>query len=179
MWIPFKKRENNNIGGIEMSKYNEGIQLIEERCGNGKDNIISLATIAIEPNADGKPRPYVRDVDAYYEDGVFYTVTWAKSTKMQQIEQNPEVAFTACFEWLSGNGIGENLGWILDPKNAELRTKIRRAFAKWYDDANNENDEGCCILAIRITRCAVIKDHGAVRYDMDFVNKVETNALSI
>jgi len=151
-----------------MSKYEEGIQLIEERCGNGKDNIISLATIAIEPNADGKPRPYVRDVDAYYEDGVFYTVTWAKSTKMQQIEQNPEVAFTACFEWFSGNGIGENLGWILDPKNAELRTKIRMAFAKWYDEANNEEDESCCILAIRITRCAVIKDHGAVRYDMDF-----------
>lgn len=28
-------------------------------------------------------------------------------------------------------------------------------------------------LAIRITRATVIKDHGAVRYNMDFVNKVE------
>lgn len=158
-----------------MSKYEEGLKLIEERCGNGKDNIISLATIAIEPNADGKSQPYVREVDAYYEDGVFYVVTWAKSTKMQQIAQNPEVAFTARLEWFSGNGIGENLGWVLDSKNAELRTKLRMVFAKWYDDANNENDENCCILAIRITRCSVIKDHGAVRYNMDFVNKVETN----
>ena len=158
-----------------MSKYEEGLKLIEERCGNCKDNLLSLATIAIEPNADGKSRPYVRDVDAYYEDGVFYIVTWAKSAKMQQITQNPEVAFTACFEWFSGNGIGENLGWVLDSKNAELRTKLRNAFAKWYDDANNEKDENCCILAIRITRCTVSKDHGAVRYDMDFVNKVETN----
>ena len=158
-----------------MSKYEEGLKLIEERCGNGKDNIISLATIALEPNADGKPRPIVRDVDAYYEDGVFYTVTWAKSTKMLQVAQNPEVAFTACCEWFSGNGIGENLGWVLDPKNAEIRAKLRTAFAKWYDVANNKNDKSCCILAVRITRCTVLKDHGAVRYYMDFVNKVATN----
>lgn len=157
-----------------MSKYEEGLKLIEERCGNNKDNIISLATIAMEPNADGKPRPYVRDVDAYYEDGVFYSVTWAKSKKMLQIVQNPEVAFTVAFEWFSGNGIGENLGWVLDPKNAEIRNKLRIAFSKWYDEANNENDENCCILAIRITRCTVIKDHGAMRYNLDLVNKVET-----
>jgi hypothetical protein len=161
-----------------MSKYEEGLKLIEEKCGNGKDNIIALATIAMEPNADGKSRPYVRDVDAYYEDGVFYIVTWAKSTKMQQIAQTPEVAFTASFEWFSGNGIGENLGWVLDPTNAELRTKLRTAFAKWYDDANNEKDENCCILAIHITRCTVSKDSGAVRYNMDFVNKVETNDVA-
>lgn len=114
-------------------------------------------------------------MDAYYEDGVFYIVTWAKSNKMRQIAQNPEVAFTVCGEWFSGNGIGENLGWVLDPKNDELRTKLRKVFEAWYDYANNENDENCCILAIRITRCTVIKDHGAVRYNMDFVNKVETS----
>ncbi len=90
-----------------MSRYEEGLRIIEERCGNGKDNTISLSTIAMEPNADGKPRPYVRDVDAYYEDGVFYVTTWVKSTKMQQIAQNPEVAFSVCFEWFSGNGTGE------------------------------------------------------------------------
>ncbi len=162
-----------------MSKYEEGLKLIEERCGNGKDNIISLATIVMEPNADGKSRPYVRNVDAYYENGVFYIVTWTKSTKMQQIAQNPEVAFTVCSQWFSGNGIGVNLGWVLDPKNAEIRTKLRIAFAKWYDEANNEKDENCCILAIRITRCTVIKDHGAVRYNMDLVNKVEATEGSI
>jgi len=157
-----------------MNKYEEGLQLIEERCGNGKDNLISLSTIAMEANAAGKPRPYVRDVDAYYEDGVFYVVTWAKSTKMQQVAQNNEVAFSVCAGWFSGNGIGENLGWVLDPKNAELRVKLRTVFAEWYDHANNEEDENCCILAIRITRATVIKDHGAVFYNMDFVNKAET-----
>ncbi len=156
-----------------MSRYEEGLQLIEERCGNGKDNLIALSTIAIEPNAGGAPRPYVRDVDAFYEDGVFYVSTWGLSTKMQQIAKNSEVAFAVCGEWFSGNGIGENIGWVLDPKNAEIRAKLRKAF-EWYDMANNESDENCCILAIRITRATVIKDHGAVRYNMDFVNKVET-----
>jgi len=156
-----------------MSKYEEGLKIIEERFGN-KDNFISLATIATEPSADGNPMPIVRDVDAYYEDGVFYVVTYAKSNKMRQIAQNKEVAFSA-IDWFSGNGIGENLGWVLDPKNAEIRTKLRTVFAEWYDFANNESDENCCILAISITRGTVIKDHGAVRYNMDFVNKIETS----
>jgi hypothetical protein len=108
---------------MQMDKYEEGLALIEERCGNGKDNILSFATIAMEPNAAGNPRPFIRDVDAYYEDGVFYVTTWAQSTKMQQIAQNQEVAFSVCQEWFSGNGIGENLGWVLDPKNSGLRSK--------------------------------------------------------
>ena len=57
-----------------MSKYEEGLKIIEEKFGNGKDNVIALATIAQELSGDGKPRPVVRDVDAYYEDGVFYVV---------------------------------------------------------------------------------------------------------
>ncbi|WDV44949.1 pyridoxamine 5'-phosphate oxidase family protein [Clostridiaceae bacterium M8S5] len=156
------------------SRYEEGLRLIEESCGNGKDNVIALSTIGMEPSGGKVTFPYVREVDAYYEDGVFYVTTWGKSNKMQQIAQNKEVAFTVCLQGISGNGIGENLGWVLDPKNAELRAKLRNAFADWYDDANNEQDENCVILAIRITRCSIFRDHGAVRYNMDFVNKVET-----
>lgn len=157
-----------------MSRYEEGLKIIEESCGNGKDNVIALSTIAMEPSTDGTLCPYVRDVDAYYEEGVFYVTTWAKSNKMQHIAQNKEVAFSVCFEGIYGNGVGENIGWVLDPKNAELRTKLRKAFSNWYDQANNEQDENCVILAIRITRATIFKDHGAVHYNMDFVNKLET-----
>ena len=59
-----------------MNRYEEGMKLIEESCGNKKDNAIALSTIATEPSADGFPRPSVRDVSAYYEDGVFYVTTW-------------------------------------------------------------------------------------------------------
>ena len=152
-------------------KYEEGLRLVEESCGKGKDNIIALATIGTEESAGKTLWPYVRDVDAYYEKGVFYITTWSKSNKMLQIAQNREIAFTVHLEGISGHGIGENLGWILDPQNDELRTKLRNAFSDWYDDANNEQDKNCVILAIHITRCAIFRDHGAVRYNLDFVNK--------
>lgn len=156
-----------------MNRYEEGMKIIEESCGNKKDSSIALSTIATEPSADGIPRPSVRDVSAYYEDGVFYVTTSARSNKMRQIAQNKEVAFSVCFEGIYGNGIGENLGWILDPKNVALRAKLREVFADWYDDANNEQDENCVILAICITSATIFRDHGAVRYNLDFVNKVE------
>ena len=157
-----------------MNKYEEGMAILEEKFGNGKDNIIALATIATDAATDGKPCPVVRDVDAYYEDGVFYVVTWAKSTKMQQIAQNQEVAITPCFGWFNASGKGENLGWVLDPKNADLRAKLRKAFEKWYDMANNENDENCCILAIRLTKGIININHHEKLYFMDFVNKTAT-----
>ena len=155
-----------------MSRYEEGLALVEEKVGNGKDNVIALATIARDLSPEGNPRPFVREVDAYYEDGVFYVTTWAESTKIKQVEKNPEVAFSVHDEWFSGNGIGENLGWVMDAKNAELRTKLRTAFAAWYDFANNESDENCCILAIRITRATINHNHGAEFFHMDFINKV-------
>ena len=148
------------------------MKLVEESCGNKKDNVIALSTIATEPGADGFPRPSVRDVRAYYEDGVFYVTTSAKSNKIKQITQNKEVAFSVNFEGIYGHGIGENLGWVLEPKNAALRTKLREVFADWYDDANNEQDENCVILAIRITSATIFRNHGAVQYNLDFVNKV-------
>ncbi len=156
-----------------MSMYQEGLKLIQEKFGNGKDNVISLATIAREASADGKPRPVVRSVDAYYEDGTFYVVTYEKSNKMRQIAQNSEVSVAGCSEMFTANGVGENLGWVLDPKNAEIRTKLRTAFAQWYDMANNENDENCCILAIRLTRGTLNINHWEKLYHMDFVNKTD------
>lgn len=156
-----------------MNRYDEGLRLIEESCGNGKDNIIALATIAVDTSAEGNPYPYVREVDAYYEDGVFYVITWGKSNKMLQVAKNREVAFVVCQEGISGYGVGENLGWVLDPKNAKIRVKLRKAFSKWYDHANNEQNENCVILAINIRRGTIFRDEGTVRYNLDFVNKRE------
>jgi hypothetical protein len=128
-----------------MNKFEEGLRLLEEKFGNGKDN-----AIALEPNADGTPRPVVHGVDAYYEDAAFYVKTNGKSNKMRQIAKNAEVSIASCSEMFTASGTGENIGWVLDPKNADLRNKLRKAFAPWYDKANNEKDENCCILAIRL-----------------------------
>ena len=155
------------------SMYEEGIKLIDEMFGNGKDNLICLATIAREPSADGKPRPVVRCVDAYYEDCTFYVVTYGKSNKMLQIERNAEVSIAFSSEMFTAIGTGENLGWVLDPKNAAIRAKLRTAFAGWYDMANNENDENCCILAVHLTRGTLNINHWEKLYHLDFVNKAD------
>ena len=114
---------------IMASIYEEGLQLIDEKFGNGKDNIISLATIARESSADGNPRPVVRCVDAYYEDCTFYVVTYGKSNKMLQIEQNAEVSVALSSEMFTAIGVGKNLGWVLEPQNTEIRKNLRSAFA--------------------------------------------------
>jgi len=163
-----------------MNRYDEGMTILEESFGNGKDNVISLATIALDLNPDGKPRPAVRSVDAYYEDGVFYAITYGTSNKMQQLAANNEVSISATFEseagqvWFTADAIGENLGWVLKEENAELREKLRKAFAFWYDFANNENDPNCCYLAIRLKNGLINKNHFQMLCNMDFVNKTVT-----
>ena len=158
------------LGGNKMSKYNEAMKLLEEQVGN-KDGLISLSTIALEPGADGKSRPASRIVDAYYEDGAFYTVTYATSGKMQQIAQNPEVAVCIIVENFTADGIGENLGWVCDEKNAEMMTKLRTIFAEWYNEANNDEDPNTCLLRIRLTKGLWNDAHKGIRNEIDFVNK--------
>lgn len=74
-----------------MNKYDEAMKLLDEKFGH-KDGLISLSTIARFPNAEGNNLPAARIVNAFYENGAFYTVTYATSNKMRQIAQNPEVA---------------------------------------------------------------------------------------
>ena len=143
-----------------MSNYENAMEIMKERFG--KDNLIAVAT------TDGK-RLYNRMVDAYFEDDAFYITTYALSNKIKQIEANPDVAVCAV-DWFSGHGVGINLGWVMKPENAEIRQQLRDAF-EWYDHANNENDENCCILKIQMTDGMLIKDHHAIRFQIDFTNK--------
>ena len=155
-----------------MSNYTKGMTILDEKFGNSKDNVLGLATIATEPNENGKPRPIVRDVDALYEDGAFYVVTSTNSTKMQQITQNNEVAIAVNFAWFTASGTGENLGWVKKPENAELRTKLRKAFEAWYEMANgDEEDESVCILKISLTNGIININHHETLIYMDFINK--------
>lgn len=147
-----------------MRKFETAIKIMAERFG--KDSLIAIAT------TDGK-KMNNRMVDAFYTDGAFYVSTYALSNKVKQIESNPEVAIAAV-DWFIGHGIGRNLGCVLEPKNAEIRLKLREAFSAWYDFANNEQDKNCCILEIRLTDGMLILDHHAVRYQIDFTNESAT-----
>ena len=130
--------------------------IMDERFGH--DNLIALATV------DGDS-PAVRTVNAYYEDGCFYTVTYALSGKMQQIGRNPKIAI--CGDWFTAHGIGESMGHILLPENANIAGKLRAAFAEWYGNGHtNEADPNTIILRIRLTE-GVLFHHGT-RYAITF-----------
>ncbi|MCL2544594.1 MAG: pyridoxamine 5'-phosphate oxidase family protein [Clostridia bacterium] len=142
-----------------MSKYGDAIKVMNERFG--RDMLISVATV------DGG-RPFVRTVDAYYEEGAFYTVTYALSNKMKQIKASPEVA--VCGEWFTGHGVGENCGYVRDERNAAIMAKLRVAFAAWYGNGHvNESDPNTCVLRVRLTNGVLLNE--GTRYEVDFVNR--------
>lgn len=136
----------------------ESQKIMNERFG--KDNIIALATV----DADV---PYVRYVNAFYEEGAFYVITYALSNKMNQIAKNPTVAIAG--DWFTAHGKGINLGYFGKPENKDIAEKLKKAFHTWIDNGhNNFDDENTCILCIQLTD-GVLFSHGT-RYDIDFTN---------
>ena len=111
-------------------------------------------------------------VCAYYEDGVFYVSTDATKSKMLEIEKNNEVAI-AGMGWYTFQGRAENLGWVKDEKNAEIRAKFKKIFG-WFDEVGDEDNPNSIVLRITLTE-GVIIDHeeryGDKRYEIDFINK--------
>ena len=155
-----------------MSKYENAIKLMEERCGNGKEVVIAIATISLSANAAGNPRPAARMVCAYYEDGVFYVSTDARKNKTLQIEKNNEVSVCGMEDYAL-HGIAENLGWVKDEKNAEIRAKFKKVF-NWFDEVGDEDNPNSIVLRITLTEGTIIdneRKYGEQMYDIDFINK--------
>jgi len=153
-----------------MNKYEEAMKKLDEDFG-GKDNLISISTISLSQNDDGSCRPDARLVDAHYENGAFYTVTYATSNKMLQIAKNPNVALCFVVDKLTVDGIAENLGWVCDEKNLDLMSRIRPVFAKWYDEANNDEDQSTCLLRVTLTKGLWFDAHTGEGTRVDFMNK--------
>lgn len=156
-----------------MSKYENAMKLMEDFCGNGKDNLIALATIALPLNAEGNPRPAVRMVDAYYEDGVFYVSTSANTNKMLEIGKNNEVSICG-LDLFVARGRAENLGWVKDEKNADIRAKMKKIFT-WFDDHGDEDNPDSIVLRITLTEGTITdndKKYGEWQYKVNFAKKV-------
>lgn len=131
-------------------------EIMQERFGH--DTLLSLATVR-------EGVPFVRIVNAYYEDGAFFIITHALSGKMEQIRENPSVA--VCGEWFTAHGVGENLGHVCAEENAGSAAKLREVFSSWYGNGHvDESDPNTCILRIRLTD-GLLLSHGT-RYEIDF-----------
>ena len=136
---------------INLSKEAEKIMI--ERFG--KDTIIALATTE-------NGIPYVRNVNAYYENGAFYIITYALSNKMKHIGSNPTVAIAG--DWFTAHGKGINLGYFGKKENEAIAKKLKTAFAEWIDNGhNNFDDENTIILCVELTD-GLLLSHGT-RYE--------------
>ncbi len=117
----------------------------------GKDTVISLATVENDV-------PYVRYVNAYYENGAFYIITHALSNKIKQIEHDPAVAIAG--EWFTAHGKGINLGYFGKVENRMISEKLKTAFAEWIGNGHNDfDDENTIILCIELTD-GLLLSHG-------------------
>lgn len=131
-------------------------KIMKERFG--KDNVIALATV-------GEGEPYVRYVNAYYEEGAFYIITYRLSNKIQQIEKNGAISIAG--DWFTAKGRGVSLGYFGKQENAEPARKLREVFAEWIDNGhNNFEDENTIILKVELTE-GVLFSQGK-RYHIDF-----------
>ena len=107
----------------------------------------------------------MRSVDAFYEDGSFYVLTYALSGKIKQIQKNPDVAISG--DWFTASGKGINLGFFGKKENEQIANKMKQIFAAWLDNGhNNLEDENTCILKIELTQ-GVLFSHGT-KYEIDF-----------
>lgn len=117
----------------------------------GKDSVIALATTENE-------MPYVRYVNAYYEDGSFYIITYALSDKMRQIENGSVIAIAG--EWMTAHGKGKNLGYFGKSENSIIAEKLKSVFSEWIDNGHNDfSDENTVILCVELTD-GVLLSHG-------------------
>lgn len=131
----------------------EAEKIMTERFG--KDTVIALATVE-------NGLPYVRYVNAYYENGAFYIITYALSDKMKHMEKNSSVAIAG--EWFTAYGKGISLGYFGKKENQEIAGKLKNVFSEWIDNGhNNFDDENTIILCVELTD-GLLLSHGT-RYE--------------
>ena len=131
----------------------EAEKIMAERFG--KDTVIALATVENQV-------PYVRYVNAYYENGAFYVITYALSSKMKHMESNPVIAIAG--EWFTAHGRGINLGYFGKEENHKIAERLKKVFSEWIDNGhNNFDDENTVILCVELTD-GLLLSHGT-RYE--------------
>lgn len=111
--------------------------------------------------------PTVRMIDTFFEEGSMYIVTYSKSNKVLEIEENSQVSLCNMLYRFSGNAY--NIGHPLYFENREIRDKLIKAFEPWYFAHNNENDQEMCYIKVELISGFFYKD--GVGYKVDFKHK--------
>ena len=91
-----------------MSKYDDAINLMEERCGNDKEIVLALATISHTGHVSGTPVS-VASLDWYSLQGYAENLGWVKGENNAQIRSK----FSKVFDWFAEVGDEDNRNSIV------------------------------------------------------------------
>lgn len=141
-----------------MNQYDKSLDVMTELFS--KDLPFYLAT-AKDDN------PSVRVVDTYYENEVFWIVTYRQSNKVKEIEGNPNVSL--CSNLYSFRGKAYYAGHPLKEENKVIREKLIDVFKNWYFLHNNEKDENMCYVKFIPEKGFFYKD--GTGYKINFIDK--------
>ena len=146
-----------------MDNYKIAIMLMEQLFS--RDYQFAMATAA-------NTIPSLRFVDTYYDDGAFYSVTYANTNKVKEIAINPNIALCGR-KGYSFSGKAYNIGHPLLLENNDIRNKLIKAFEPWYFKHNNEADDICLIKIVPESGFIHIDGIG---YDINFKDKTVNTA---
>ncbi len=128
-----------------------------------EDNFGHVVEMSVGSAANGEVA--VRDLNAYYHDGKFYVLSKETNTLTKHIAICPVVGL--CHGSHNMQGVAQNLGHPLDPKNAHLRARLKKEFSLNYTDYVTESDPNMRILQITVTHAETYTRYH--RYEIDLV----------
>ena len=64
-------------------------------------------------------------MNSYYENSCYYTITYALSNKIRQIENDPIVAVAG--EWFTAHELATDLGYFEKEENIGIAEKLKTA----------------------------------------------------
>jgi len=153
--------EVKEIVGGKMDPYEKALQVMSELFA--KDYQFAMAT------ADDN-KPAVRFVDAFFADGSFYVVKYAKSRKVQELTNNSQVSLCNKLYRFSGNAY--NIGHPLLLENRAIREKSIKVLEPRYFAHTNENDENMGYVKSELNEGFFYKD--GIGYKVNFnIKEVE------
>ncbi|MEW9054146.1 MAG: hypothetical protein AB2392_23575 [Neobacillus sp.] len=97
---------------------------------------------------------------------------------MLQIEKNNEVSVGG-LGWYAFQGRAENLGWVKDEKNAEIRGEFKKFF-DWFDEVGDEDNPNSIVLRISLTEGTITdNEKNTVNVSMKLILSIKQRNKSV
>ncbi len=138
--------------------YTRALEVMEE-------NFNHVVEMSVASSANGEVA--VRDVNAYYHNGVFYFLGKSTNFLLRNIALCANVGL--CHGSHNMQGVARILGHPCDKQNAEIRKILKKEFSLNYSEYVTESDPNMRIVEIKLTKAETYTRYH--RYEIDYVAK--------